>query len=80
MKKSEVCSCVEGEQKHGQYLGKAVSPLKPEVICRNYRTNSTDPVLKLNFSFYSFLVNCSRYWPFLNILPWNRNLVTKYLS
>lgn len=78
MKKAEVCSCVEGEQKAEYYLGQAVNPLKPEVIHRNYRANSTDPVVKLNFSFYSFLGNCSGYWPFLNILlsilPWNWNL------
>lgn len=52
MKKAEVYSCVEGKQKHEQYLGQAVSPLKPEFICRNYRANSTDPVVNLNFSFY----------------------------
>lgn len=78
MKKAEVCSCVEGEQKPEYYLGQAVNPLKPEVIHRNYGAKSTDPVVKLNFSFYLFLGNCFRYWPFLNILlnilPWNRNL------
>lgn len=76
MKKGEVCSCVEGMQKPEYILGQAVNPLKPEVIHRNYRANSTDPAIKLNFNFYSFLSSCSRYWPFLNILlsisPWNR--------
>jgi len=66
MKKSEVCSCAEREQKPEYYLARAVNPLKPEVIHRNYGANSTDPVVKLNFSFYSFLRNCSRYCPFLS--------------
>lgn len=72
--KAEVFSCAEGKQKPDYYLGQAENPLKPEVIHRNYGVNSTDPVVKLNFSFYSFISN----WPFLNILlsilPWNRNL------
>lgn len=54
MKKAEVWSCVEGEQKPEYCLGQAVNPLKPEVIHRNSEANSTDPVVKLNFSFTHF--------------------------
>lgn len=60
MKKAEVGSCVEGEQKPEYYVGQAINPLKPEVTCRNYGANSTDPVVKLNFSFYYFSATVPR--------------------
>lgn len=40
-KKAEVCSCTEGKQKPEYCSGQAVNPLKPGVIHRHCRANST---------------------------------------